>query len=233
MRVLELGSYIAPAYAGMILAEQGHAVEKWIGANPDPTQRLIKGDELWQWLNHGKRVVRRHAGEVTEALGSFDAVIDNLRASTWKRWSVDPEGLAKQHGVTWVSLRADVGDTSFDILAQARSWMEYGPWVPFYLGDTAAGLWLAFKALSAHQLRQPGHYVIYHGAALQKLVEGELVVERPSFDGMNAPWDRERYGIDKSGVAEVEFRGRKYREPPRDRAWKLRHFRHTGGRIII
>jgi hypothetical protein len=59
MRILELGNYVVPAYAGMILAEQGHAVTKWTNGR-DPILSLNRGDELWRWINHGKRTEDRH-----------------------------------------------------------------------------------------------------------------------------------------------------------------------------
>jgi hypothetical protein len=46
MRVLELGTGVLPAYAGMILAEQGHHVVKWThGKDPvlDLNQRRQVG----------------------------------------------------------------------------------------------------------------------------------------------------------------------------------------------
>jgi len=67
LRVLELGNYVVPAYAGMILAEQGHAVEKWTNGK-DPILDCHRGGELWAWINHGKRVVMRHPRELPDAL---------------------------------------------------------------------------------------------------------------------------------------------------------------------
>lgn len=225
MRVLELGSYVAPAYAGMILAEQGHGVTKW--TTTDPIHELRHGDQLWDWINHGKTLIARHASEVTQLQpGMFDAIIDNARAATWERWGVDPAVEADRLGATWVSLRADDDGRSFDVIAQARAWGDIAPIVPFYLGDTAAGLWLAFKALAA----STGHHVIRQGAALAKLVEGELVVDRPAG---RYPWDEGNYGVTPDGVAVVEFRGERIEEPPRAAAWRRVHLMHSGGRFTI
>lgn len=227
MRVLELGSYVAPAYAGMVLAEQGHDVEKWTLA--DPIHDLKRGDELWQWINHGKMLRKIHAQMVSLLpAGEFDVVIDNVRAETWQHWGVDPAVEATRLGVTWVSLRADDDGRSFDVIAQARAWGDLG-YVPFYLGDTAAGLWLAFKALAA----PVGHHVIRQAACLAKLIEGELVVpvER---DG-SIPWDDPAaYRFDaERREAVVQFKGQTIVEPARGADWRAANLRHEGGRFII
>lgn len=234
MRVLEIGNYIAPAYAGMILAEQGHDVTK-LCTDRDPTLQLDRGQELWEWLNAGKTLLHDidlvAIVETLAAYGPFDVVIDNFRASTLSDRGVDPDILATFFDLSWVSLRSDVGERSFDVIAQARSWMEYGPYVPFYLGDTAAGLWLAFKALSMHAQRDSSHAIIYQASALQKMVEGELIIDVER-DGKRVPWDRELYEADENG-ATVAYRGETYLEPVRDRRWKLDHLHHVNGRMRI
>lgn len=234
MRVLELGSYIAPAYAGMILAEQGCTVVKWARTD-DPTLDLDGGRDLWEWLNHGKLLTTRVLKELPAALAAErpDVVIDNVRPEALERAAIDPEQLAEQHLITWVSIRADVaGAPSFDVVAQARSWMEYGPWMPLYLGDTCVGLWAAFKAMAMRAQLRHGHYVIPQAASLQKLVEGELILDPPR-DGKRIPWDRDTYTAE-DGHAIVDYRGELVVEPVRDRAWKLKHLRHDGtGRIVI
>jgi hypothetical protein len=229
MRVLELGNYVAPAYAGMILAEQGHSVTKWTNAR-DPILGLHRGEELWAWINHGKRVLARDVRELAsgDLLRDFDAVIDNFRASTLEGWGIDPAALASTGEVVWVSLRDELGGRSFDALAQRRSWMEYAPWVPFYVGDTVAGLWLAFKALAAPG---PAHYEIGHASCLQKLVEGELAIEVKR-DGHSIPWDPEEYRV-VDAHARVAYKGDLLVEPVRDREWKLAHLHHVNGRIRL
>ncbi|GGH14688.1 hypothetical protein GCM10007036_14200 [Alsobacter metallidurans] len=233
MRILELGSYIVPAYAGMVLAEQGHAVEKWTNGR-DPILGLDRGEELWAWINHGKRLVRRDLADVAGALasGEYDAVIDNVRPSTWKRLGVEPAVLALLHDVRWISMEGetggDTGEVSFDVFCQARVTMEFAGWIPFYIGDTGGGLWVAFKLLAAPG---PGHYMLGHASCLQKLVEGELVVDTDR-TRTGTPWDREPYGADENGAL-VSFKGAEYREPIRDRAWKIKHLRHRNGRIVI
>ena len=225
MRVLELGSYVAPAYAGMILAEQGHGVTKW--TTTDPIHELRHGDQLWDWINHGKTLIGRHASEVTQLQpGMFDAIIDNARAATWERWGVDPAVEADRLGATWVSLRADDDGRSFDVIAQARAWGDIAPIVPFYLGDTAAGLWLAFKALAAPK----GHHIIRQAACMAKLVEGELVVNRPPYE---YPWDAAGYGVTLNGDAYVDFRGERVVEPPRDAHWRRQNLAHRDGRFTV
>ena len=222
--VLELGSYLAPAYAGMVLAEQGHRVEKW--TTSDPIHDLVDGEQMWAWVNHGKTVrAGVHASAVADVeVGTFDVVLDNYRAATWARWGVDPAELAERLGVVWVSLRADDDGRSFDAIAQARAWGDKAA-VPFYLGDTAAGLWVAFKALAA----PPGHHVVRQASALAKLVEGELVAPYRA-------WDRPGEYVWSSPdgrPAAVDFRGEVVVEPPRDDEWRRGHLRHVDGRYLI
>lgn len=241
MRILELGSYVAPAYAGMLLAEQGHYVEKWTNGR-DPILSLRHGTELWAWINHGKHVLERDASEAPEALfdslnefGGYHIVLDNFTPGALERLSLDPEKLAAEHELVWVSLRSEVGERSFDIVAQARSWMEYSPHVPFFVGDTAAGLWMAFKALAVDG--KPGHYVIGQATCMQKLVEGELVVDvrrqLPRWGGPIAnPWDMKEYR-DAGDHVRVNHKGVLHVEPVRDRHWKLEHLWHQDGRMRI
>lgn len=238
MRVLELGNTIAPAYAGMLLAEQGHEVTKWqIG--PDPLLRLEGGADLQRWLNAGKRIEARHAMELLSLLNTDDwpnVILDNFRPSTLAAWGIDPDELARRHDVVWVSLRSEEGEVSFDLIAQARSWMEYAPWIPFYVGDTSAGLWMAFKAASAYARYQYGHYVLGQASCLQKMVEGELILDPPrDRRHPRIPWNPLKYRFSaRTRQAIIEWKGRIYREPVRDRAWKLAHLWHDGtGRIRI
>lgn len=229
MMVLELGNYIVPAYAGMLLAEQGYRVEKWIRGDKDPIHGLRRGDELWSWINHGKILVERDFRTIESRLeeGDIDVVIENVRPSTWKALDLDPKDLAARYGVRWVAMRAEVGEVSFDALAQARSWLAFAPWVPFYIGDTAGGLWLAFKAICSPGT---GYFELGHASVLQKLVEGELVVEEPRFG--TPPWDTEGYSASAMG-ARVCYKGQEFIEPARDREWKLKHLWHSEGRIRI
>lgn len=222
MRVLELGSYLAPAYAGMLLAEQGHAVDKWTIV--DPIHDLIDGAAMWEWVNTGKTLHERHARHVADVpAGTVDVVIDNVRAVTWSRWGVDPAAEAARLGVTWVSLRADDDERSFDAVAQARAWGDKGS-LPFYIGDTAAGLWLAFKALAA----PPGHHVIRQAAVLAKLVEGELQAPTRVWDEPGTwSWSTPRQ------PALVRFRGDTITEPPRDDQWRREHLAHVDGRYQV
>ena len=233
MRVLELGNFVVPAYAGMILAEQGARVEKWTNGK-DPILGCRSGAELWAWINHGKTIRYRHPRELAGGV-PFDVVIDNFRPDTLIGWGVDPALLAGQYSLVWVSMRAEVGDRSFDLIAQARSTMEVAPHAPFWLGDTAGGLWAAFKALAMYADRRPGHYVLGQASCLQKLVEGELMVERPEpLAGNVVPWDPDAYYHDTAAnEVRVDYKGASLREPVRDRAWKLAHLWHDGGRIRI
>jgi crotonobetainyl-CoA:carnitine CoA-transferase CaiB-like acyl-CoA transferase len=245
IRVLELGSYVAPAYAGMILAEQDCDVTKWVAAGPDPIQGLHRGDELWAWINHRKTIVRQHGATLADrswwlATGDGDwwpdIIIDNVRPETLARWGVDPQEIAEERELVWVSLRSETPDLhdgrSFDAIAQARSWMEYGSWLPFYAGDTTAGLWVAFKALAMLGADRFGHHEVGQATAMQKLVEGELQIDVDRSSG-DVPWDTELYTANKDGAA-IIYRQQMYHEPVRDRAWKWSNLWHDGsGRMVI
>lgn len=237
VRVLELGQYVAPAYAGMLLAEQGCAVDKWVGPKLDPIQTLDHGAELWTWINKGKLVLRSDVPrDLHRHIGQYDAIIDNFRPSTLERWGINPCELATTHDLVWVSLRSEVGEYSFDVIAQARSIMEYTPWVPFYLGDTAPGLMLAFKVLAMHALLRTGHFTIGQATALHKLVEGELMdfTADASFKRDGTRWESpETYRADGLG-AHVLYRDLQIDEPIRRRAWKLENLWHDGnGRLCV
>lgn len=228
MRILELGNYIIPAYAGMLLAEQGHRVEKWTNGK-DPILALHRGDELWDWINYKKKLLPIHFEQAPSYLGSFDIVIDNLTPSALARYGLDPDFLANKFNIRWVSMRSEVGERSFDIIAQARSIMEYCDWVPFYLGDTSGGLWLAFKAMANND---PGHYVLGQASVLQKLVEGELLLT-PKRERHKTPWDVSRYGPDGKNSVSVDYKGSLISEPVRDSEWKLDNLWHKLGRISV
>jgi crotonobetainyl-CoA:carnitine CoA-transferase CaiB-like acyl-CoA transferase len=235
MRVLEIGSYVSIAYAGMILREQGCEVTKWLGAGDDPVQTLKGGDRLWTWLNENKTMAEKHASTVRDLQrGDFDVVIDNVRAETWQRWGIDPEVWANNLGVTWVSLRDDFDGRGFDAIAQARAWGDHIGYLPVYLGDTGGGLWLAFKALAMYANGERSeHFVIRQAACLAKLVEGELLeVER---DGFTPPWDEPgTYGLAPEGHAtEVHYRGEIIKEPFRSAQWRRENLRHSNGRLVI
>jgi hypothetical protein len=228
MKILELGSYIVPAYAGMLLAEQGHSVQKWIAAT-DPILSLWRGEDLWKWINAGKELNRCHARNVADlAPGTYDIVLDNFRPSTLAAWGIDPALQAERLNCVWVSMRADVGEISFDAIAQARGWLDVAPYVPFYAGDTIGGLWLAFKALA---VKKPGHYTVMQAASLAKLIEGELTIDVER-SRTHVPWDLGTYEV-ADGKARVEHKGSLHEEPIRDREWKLANLRHKDGRIII
>ena len=243
MRVLELGTYIVPAYAGMLLAEQGHEVTK-LTTERDPITKLHRGDELWSWINHGKvvrydlhsaSIVSRYVSDRDADLSRFDIVLDNFRPDTLKRWGIDPVALSRHFGLRWCSMRSEVGQVSFDIIAQARATMRLAPYVPFYLGDTAGGLFLAFKAVADNA---PGHYQLGHASCLAKLVEGELTIDQHREPDSDAPpWDAHgTYGVTytaEGAEARVTYKDAQYVEPVRDRDWQLANLWHVNGRITI
>jgi hypothetical protein len=238
LRVLELGGYVSVAYAGMILAEQGHDVTKWTLPGKDPILALDRGDELWDWINYGKTVEHRHVGLIGPGFAAVrpDVIVDNFRAEALAGWGIDPAELAERWGIPWVSIRSDVADhggRSFDVIAQARAWGDRAPWVPFYIGDTTAGLWAAFKALSVVELGQVGHHVVFQATSLAKLVEGEDVIEVERRKAGPTPWDPDLYEMGAGGAA-VAYREATVFEPRRDREWRLAHLHHNGdGRYRI
>lgn len=238
LRVLEIGTYVSVAYAGMILAEQGATVTKWTANHPDPVQELERGEELWAWLNAEKTLKVKHATGVAN-LGldridpGFDLIIDNVRAETWQRWGINPARESSRLMIPWVSLRDDFDGQGFDAIAQARAWGDHLGYLPAYLGDTAGGLWLAFKSLSLVATGTDGHHIIRQAAVLAKLVEGELIdVVR---DGVRTPWDPPgTYGQNDHGNGtEVHYKGKIVREPMRDGDWRRRNIPNDQGRIIV
>lgn len=238
MKVLEIGTYVSVAYAGMVLREQGCEVTKWLGGSDDPVIGLRGGAYLWHWLNEDKIMEARHASTINDLQpGDFDVVIDNVRAETWERWGINPEVLARLLGVTWVSLRDDFDGRGFDAIAQARAWGDHLGYLPVYLGDTGGGLWLAFKALAMHVRGKRMHFVIRQAACLAKLVEGELMYEVTEMarDGSTPPWDEPgTYGRSSDGEGtEVHYRGEVIKEPFRDGWWRRKYLQHKNGRLIV
>lgn len=230
MRVLEMGLGIAPAYAGMILAEQGHEVTRWLGAAPDPVRELRHGEQLWAWLMAGKDAFQFHALLVERLMpGDVDVVLDNFQEETWCRWGVDPQLQAKRLGVVWVSLQAEDGGPTLDPVAQARAWGDHVGYLPVRIADTTAGLWMAFKAMSS----PPGRYVLGQASCLAKLVEGEMVVEMDRSSLATAPCDEPgESGRDGGVVRAAQGRVRAV-EPLRGPAWRRAHLVHRDGRITI
>ena len=228
-RILELGRYIVAAYAGMLLAEQGHAVTKWTDTTGDPILGLTDGRAPWDWLNHGKILEARHPRDVAQVWNQYDLILDNTRPARWAGWSVDPA----MSPIPWVAMQADIGERSFDIVAQARAWGGLAPYVPFYLGDTAAGLFLAFKGLACLQAQERGYHPLGHASCLAKLVEGELGLT-PSRDGQTTPWDAPGTYVWTPAGAQIVYRGETLTEPVRDDGWRWAHLWHDGtGRIKI
>lgn len=235
MRILELGTYIAPAYAGMILAEQGNYVEKWFTSR-DPIFDLKRSRDLWEWINHDKTLHEKKLEELEDALSSntFHVVIDNIRLDTWLRiLDTTPEQLAKKHDVVWISLRDELNERSFDAVTQARSWAVAGAkWVPFYVGDTTAGLWLAFSAYSK-RAHFGSHYIVGHSTCMAKMIEGDQVVKVKRHRNQT-PWDRETYLMSNHGEAYIEFKGESIHEPRRNRQWQLDNlFFDATGRSVV
>lgn len=229
MKILEIGNYIAPAYAGMILAEQNFEVTKYIYQNKDPILSLNQGQEIWEWINYKKILIENHISHAIKNIHNFDVIIDNFKIETLKKWEIDPIELSKKHNLVWISLRPEINNTSFDVIAQAQAWADITGFVDFYIGDTIAGLWIAFKAMSMFLQKKCGHFIIPHATGLAKLIEGELIIDRPN---KKHPYDPENYGYNKSHAI-VEYKKNTFLEPIRDKKWKLKNLRHKNGRLII
>ena len=70
-------------------------------------------------------------------------------------------------------------------------------------------------------------------SCLQKLVEGELCVDRPEpLPGNVVPWDPDPYRM-CNGAAVVEYKGDRMEEPIRSREWRLANLWHEKGRMRI
>jgi hypothetical protein len=92
---------------------------------------------------------------------------------------------------------------------------------------------MAFKALAMHTAGKPGHYVLGQASVLQKLVEGELMVERPApLPGNVVPWDPDPYFMTDE-MAVVEYKGERIEEPTRSREWKLANLWHVSGKMRV
>lgn len=230
MRVLEIGLGLPPAFAGMLLAEQGHTVTRWLKPNSrhDP---LLEDELVWWWSMHGKDLMQRHAREVNALRpGAFNAIIDNLRTETWERWGVNREATARRLGVPWVTLADDCGYRSTGAIALARSWWSLGVPTPPQLAETTAGLVLAFKLLSLQN--RSGWHRVGFAAALQKLMPAELQLGNAYADEgphVDAEWMAEGtlFG------ARAEWRGELLAEPVRSREWKLQHMPTSVGRVRL
>ena len=230
LRVLELGNYVVPAYCGMVLAEQGHEVVKWTNGR-DPIlgchrARIVGVDQRGQIPREQAPARRRldrsslryHCGQLSSC---YPGSMGHRSARDRRR---------QQRGLGVDASRR--GDRSFDLIAQARPWMDFCPWVPFWIGDTAGGLWLAFKALAMHHADRRGHFVLHQAGCLAKLVEGELTVDAHRPFGGPIPWESEPYHVE-NGTAVVQYKGETIREPIRDRAWRLANLKHRNGRLVV
>jgi hypothetical protein len=68
---------------------------------------------------------------------------------------------------------------------------------------------------------KPGHYILGQASILQKLIEEELLVERPGSPRRNVvPWDPDPYFMTDT-AAMAEYKGERMEETIRRREWKL------------
>ncbi len=209
MRILELGKYVAPAYAGMLLAEQGHNVIKW-KMNNDPLDELAP--HIIDWANYGKTIHPIGDRRAEDAHG-FDVIITNLV-------TLDPWAVYRATLIPVVKIEPLNTAKSFDVIAQAQAGIKHR--IEFYIGDTAAGLFMAFKALNMDDQEVA---IIQHPAAILKLMEGELI--KP-----HVPEDDDTYQYCDDG-AKVIFNGETYTEKVRDYEWQIVNIDHQYGRILF
>jgi hypothetical protein len=212
MRILEIGKYVSVAYAGMLLAEQGHTVIK-MQANYEPVLDLKKGNELLSWLNDGKEVYPNTGVAVRDlvATHSIDTVISNVP-------TIAPDDCGDAR---LIKIKPTGREKGFDIFAQAQIFSELGFKAPFFIGDTVAGLFAAFLATSTDRK----YSVVGQGEALQKIIEGELLVTKPV-----GGWDKTLYEMNDFS-ARVEYRGKVLEQPKWSRQDKLNNLNHISGRI--
>jgi len=227
LRVLEIGLGLPVAFAGMVLAEQGHQVTRWLA--PRHKDPLMEDELVWWWSMHGKELVGREAREAAGIkTGEFGGVIDNLRVEAWDRWGVDREAVARRVGIPWVSLVDDCGYRSTGAIASARSWWEPGQPISPDLAETTAGLMMAFKLLAAHS--RSGLHRLGFAACLQKMVPAELMLgKRPRPVPLDPEWRSDGLLVG----ARAEWRGELLTEVVRDREWKRRHMNTSSGRVRL
>ncbi len=84
-----------------------------------------------------------------------------------------------------------------------------------------------------HTAGRQGYYVLGQASCLQKLVEGELQVERPEpLPGNVVPWDCDPYRM-CDGAAVVDFKGDRLEDRILSREWKLVNLWSTNGRMRV
>lgn len=227
MNVFELGSYIAPAYAGMILAEQKHRVTKYVSPF-DAIFDLKNTEAFWNWLNKDKTFVDDHYTAAIDRLRAGDVVIENIRAASWHRHDIDRKQIAEDRRVRWISIEDELQHRSFDVVAQARAWAwTRTDWIRFYIGDTIAGLWAAYSACCSVQ---SGHFVVGHATSLAKMIELELQDVDRHAD--RTSHDRETYTMTEDGAL-VDYKDERIFEPKRTREWCLQNLYHQNMRCVV
>ena len=218
MKILKLGKYLSVFYAGMLLSEQGHTVIK-IMADNEPLLELEKGEELLAWLNYKKIIKTKNDKNIQDLINKYkpDIVLENISYLNPKYFKI-----AKK--TKWVSIRPSGNlDKSFDIFAQIQTFGEYKKYFDFYIGDTVAGLFAAFIAMSSNKQ----YNVVRQAEALQKIIEGELIVKKPA-----TGWDKKIYKIEND-TAMVEYNNKLLITKSWTRDNKLKYLNHKKGRIIF
>ena len=222
----------SPAYAGMILAEQGHAVVKWTNGK-DPILSLNRGDELWAWINHGKRIEDRHPEIAGRRLGSRSS--GPTRRTSSSTTSGRPPSSAgasiparSPDGGLYGGSRCDPRSAIVPSMSSPRP--APGSNTP---PGCRSGRGTPSAACGWPSRRWPtGRRGISRSArrrACRSLSRGSWSSSgrRPT---AAIPWEVDPYRVE-GGEAIVEYKGTTYREPIRDRSWKLDHLWHDQGRI--
>lgn len=183
IRVLELASFIAGPYCGMLLGDFGAEVVK-----VEPPGR---GDPMREWgvyLDEGRSlwwpVIGRNKKSITldlrttpgqamalEIARRCDILIENFRPGTLERWGLGPDALHRRHPGLIIVRISGFGQTGpyrhragFGSVAEAMAGLRHLTGDPdrppvrvgLSIGDTLAGMFGAYGALLALRRREVG-----------------------------------------------------------------------------
>lgn len=180
VRVLELGNYIAAPTAGRLLADFGAEVIKIERPGTGDELRgwrLYSGTTsmLFRTINRNKKSVavdlksRQGQAAVRELARSCDILLENFRPGTLERWGIGPRELGAENPdliIVRVSAYGQTGPRShqpgFAAVAEAMAGLRALTGEPdrppsrtgVSLGDSLAGIYAAFGALTAMHQRQ-------------------------------------------------------------------------------
>jgi len=174
IRVLEVGSLIAGPFAGRLLADMGADVIKVEApGHLDPArvwgpERYRDHTLLWPIQSRNKRLITLDLKQGSELflrlVEKSDVVLENFRPGTLEKWGLGYEDLKPVNpGIVFVRVSGygqtgpHAGRTGFASVAEAASGLrslngypdQPPPRSGISLGDSVAGLFAAFGALSA------------------------------------------------------------------------------------